>query len=108
MKDPDDVVITAEKLSLSQISVYQIDRPKKGGWTLVVSGTNGEHEFYVKSSSETNVDFEVYFIIPLRGCRRQMAEVPISNPVISEFLVNKCTMSCNDHYFRSKGGSIIL
>jgi len=39
--DPDDIIITSGKLSLSQISVYQIDNPKKGAWTLVVSGGNG-------------------------------------------------------------------
>ena len=75
-------MISAEKLSLSQITVYQIDRPKIGGWTLIVSG---EHEFQVKSSSETNVNFEVYFIIPMQGRRRQITEVPISNPVIGKF-----------------------
>lgn len=45
---------------------------------------SGDHEFQVKSSSETNVDFEVYFIIPIRGRRRQTTEVPISNPVIGK------------------------
>ncbi|PFX21152.1 von Willebrand factor A domain-containing protein 7 [Stylophora pistillata] len=81
LTDPDDIEISAEKLSLSQISIYQIDHPKRGGWTLAVSG---DHEFQVKSSSETNVDFEVYFIIPIRGRRRQTTEVPISNPVIGK------------------------
>ena len=82
LTDPDNIEITSGKLSLSQISVYQIDNPKDGAWTLAVSGTNGGHEFYVKSSSETNVDFEQYFIIPLRGRRRETVDVPISNPVI--------------------------
>ena len=49
-----------------------------------MSSSNGEHEFYVKSSSATNVDFEQYFTIPLQGRRRQTVEVPISNPVIGE------------------------
>ena len=84
MTDPDDIVISAEKLSLSQVSVYQIDRPKIGGWALVVSG---EHEFQAKSSSETNVNFGVYFIIPMRGRRRQITEVPISNPVTGKFRI---------------------
>ena len=46
---------------------------------------SGEHEFQVKSSSETNVNFEVDFIIPMQGRRRQITEVPISNPVIGKF-----------------------
>lgn len=83
LKDPDDITITSGKLSLSQLSVYQIDNPKKGAWTLVVSGGNGGHEFYVKSTSETNVDFEHYFIISLVSRRgRPPIEVPVSNPVI--------------------------
>lgn len=85
LTDPDNIVITSGKRSLSQISVYQIDNPKKGGWTLAVSGSNGGHEFYVKSTSETNVDFEHYFIIPLsRRRRRETSEVPISNPIIGK------------------------
>ena len=49
-----------------------------------MSGSNGGHEFYVKSSSYTNVDFEYYFLIALPGRRRQPVEVPISNPVIGK------------------------
>ncbi|PFX21151.1 von Willebrand factor A domain-containing protein 7 [Stylophora pistillata] len=81
LTDPDNIEISAEKLSLSQISVYQINHPKRGDWTLVVSG---DHEFQVKSSSETNVDFEVYFITRIRVRGRQTTEVPISNPVVGK------------------------
>ena len=86
LTDPDNIIITSGKRSLSQISVYQIDNPKKGEWTLTVSGSNGGHQFYVKSTSETNVDFEHYFIIPLS--RRRHQEVPISNPIIGEFALS--------------------
>lgn len=82
--DPDNVVITSGKLSLSQISIYQINNPKKGAWSLAVSGSNGGHEFFVKSSSATNVDFENYFLIAVPGRRGQKVEVPISNPVIGK------------------------
>ena len=78
MKDPDNSIVVSGKLSLSQISVYQIENPKVGAWTLSVSGSNGEHEFFVKSSSETNVDFEHYFITTLPG--RSRREVPVSHP----------------------------
>ena len=84
LKDPDNMVITSGKLSLSQISVYQIENPKKGAWTLIVSSGNGGHEFYVKSSSATNVDFEHYFLIAVPGRRGGKVEVPISNPVIGK------------------------
>lgn len=85
MKDPDNSTVVSEKLSLSQISVYQIDNPKIGAWTLSVSGSNGEHEFFVKSSSETNVDFEHYFITTLPGRSRSAKEVPVSHPTTGMF-----------------------
>ena len=84
LKDPDNVIITSGKLSLSQISVFEISNPRRGAWTLTVSGSNGGHEFFVKSSSATNVDFEYYFLIKLPGRRRQPVEVPNSNPVIGK------------------------
>ncbi|XP_044182994.1 von Willebrand factor A domain-containing protein 7-like [Acropora millepora] len=80
LKGPDNSIVVSGKLSLSQISVYQIDNPKSGAWTLSVSGSNGEHEFFVKSSSETNVDFEHYFITTLPGRSRRTKEVPVSHP----------------------------
>ncbi|XP_067023629.1 hemicentin-2-like [Acropora muricata] len=80
LKDPDNSIVVSGKLSLSQISVYQIDNPKTGAWTLSVSGSSGEHEFFVKSSSETNVDFEHYFITTLPGRSRSTKEVSVSRP----------------------------
>lgn len=85
LKDPDDSIIVSGKLNLSQISVYQIDNPKKGAWVLTISGRNGEHEFYVKSSSATNVDFDHYFLTTVPGRRRlHNVEVPVSHPVIDK------------------------
>ena len=84
MRDPDNAIATSEKLSLSQICVFEISNPKRGTWSLTVSGSNGDHEFFVKSSSATNVDFEYYFLIELPGRRRQPVEVPNSNPVIGK------------------------
>ena len=49
-----------------------------------MSGSNGGHEFYVKSSSATNIDFEEYFLIAVPGRRGGIVEVPISNPVIGK------------------------
>ncbi|XP_022793661.1 von Willebrand factor A domain-containing protein 7-like [Stylophora pistillata] len=83
LHDPDNILITSEKVSLSQITIYQINKPKKGSWNLVLSSSNGEHEFYVKSTSKTNIDFEHYFLIPLSS-RRKTTEVPISNPLIGK------------------------
>ena len=90
LKDPDNSIVVSGKLSLSQISVYQIDSPKTGAWTLSVSGSSGEHEFFVKSSSETNVDFEHYFITTLPGRSRSTKEVSVSRPTAGMFRILLC------------------
>lgn len=81
MRDPTGAIVTAEKVILSQVSVYQITKPAMGHWTLEIShDTTGEHEFDVKSSSDTNIDFKHYLMIPL-GRGRRKAVVPFPNPV---------------------------
>ncbi|KAL9960311.1 hypothetical protein ACROYT_G033756 [Oculina patagonica] len=81
LRDPTGAIVTAEKVILSQVSVYQIIKPAIGNWTLEISGsTTGAHEFYVKSSSDTNIDFKHYFMIPI-GRGRGRAEVPFPNSI---------------------------
>ena len=84
LQDPENVEITSGKLSLSYITIYEITNPKRGTWTLTAPGKNGDHEFSVKTSSDTNVDFEYYFLIALSWRRGYNADVPISNPVTGE------------------------
>lgn len=86
LQDPDNIVIPG-KVGLSQISIFEIHNPKRGAWTLTVSGGNGGHEFFVKSSSATNVDFEHYFLVEMPGRGRRMVEVPTSNPIIGKSLI---------------------
>ena len=81
MKDPTGAIVTAHKVILSRLSVYQITNPYTGNWTLEISSeTTGDHEFYVRSTSETNIDFKHYFMISV-GRGRRKAEVPFLNPV---------------------------
>lgn len=89
LQDPDNIIIPG-KLGLSQISIFEIHNPKRGAWTLTVSGGNGGHEFFVKSSSATNVDFEHYFLVEMPGRGRRMVEVPTSNPIIGKWLIFFC------------------
>ena len=111
-KDPDNVIITSEKLSLSRMTIYQLINPKRGVWTLTVSVNQYSwHEFLAKSSSDTNVDFEHYFLIPLLWRKRHAIEVPISSPVIgkSNQKSNKNRYRCKlipswAKTFRGKGG----
>ena len=83
LKNADNFEITSGKLSLSHITIYEITNPRKGTWSLTVPGSNGDHEYSVKSSSDTNVDFDHYFLIKL-SWHRQPTEVPISNPVVGK------------------------
>ena len=83
LKNADNVEITSGKLSLSHITIYEITNPREGTWSLTVPGSNGDHEYSVKSSSDTNVDFDHYFLIKL-SWHRQPTEVPISNPVVGK------------------------
>ena len=83
LKNANNVEITSGKLSLSHITIYEITNPRKGAWTLTVPGSNGDHEFSVKSSSDSNVDFDHYFLITL-SWRRRSSEVPVSNPVVGK------------------------
>ena len=83
LKNANNVEITSGKLSLSHITIYEITNPRKGTWTLTVPGSNGDHEYSVKSSSDSNVDFDHYFLITL-SWRRRSSEVPVSNPVVGK------------------------
>ena len=80
--NPSGVTITSGNVALSQTTVYQISDPQVGAWQLVVPDTAGQHEFRVKSSSPTNVDFEHYFLFtPKRG---RQTNIPITNPLSGE------------------------
>lgn len=81
LRNPSGAIITAQKVNLSQLCFYQIASPPKGYWTLeITTDTTGDHEFYVKSTSKTNINFKHYFMIPV-GRRRRKSEVPFSNPI---------------------------
>lgn len=87
MKDPTDATVTAEKIVLTQVSVYQITKPALGNWTLEISDdTTGGHEYFVKSSSNTNIDFKHYFMIPL-GRGRRKAVASFANPITGLYYV---------------------
>ena len=77
-------MMRSRKVSLSRITVYEINWPKKGVWTLRVSDTNGVHSFFAKSIGVTNVDFKHHFLITVPRRGRQTVEVPTSRPVIGK------------------------
>lgn len=91
LRNTDNVEISSGKLSLPYVTIYEITNPKRGAWTLTVPGSLGDHEFSVKSSSDTNVDFEHYFLVELPSRRGRRTKVPISNPVAGK--LNKVIIS---------------
>ncbi|XP_031568688.1 uncharacterized protein LOC116303307 isoform X2 [Actinia tenebrosa] len=79
LTDSQGVTITSGKVSMSKVSIYEIASPRVGTWTLVIPPSAGLHNYFVKSTSDSNIDFEYYF---LRTIRRPPSEVPIPEPLL--------------------------
>lgn len=58
--------------------VWVIDSPNPGIWTLTVPTHVGTHSFKVTASSVSNINFEHYFILKLRGSNLEM---PVDHPL---------------------------
>ena len=90
LRDPRGASVTSGKISLSKGAIYEISHPRPGTWKLIVSGA-GKHNYLVKGSSKTNVDFEYFFvIIPTSGQGR--IPIPISHPLLGE--CHFCCLFC--------------
>ncbi|KXJ20080.1 Hemicentin-2 [Exaiptasia diaphana] len=77
--NPRGVKITSGKTSMTKISVYEMTRPLVGTWALVIPSSSGKHTYYVKSTSDTNIDFEHFFMQSMPG---PVTDVPVSDPLI--------------------------
>ena len=90
LRDPRGASITLGKISLSKGAIYEISHPRPGTWKLIVSGA-GKHNYLIKGSSKTNVDFEYFFVmIPTGG--RSRKPIPVSHPLLGE--CHLICMSC--------------
>ena len=95
LRDPRGASVTSGKISLSTGAIYEINHPRPGTWKLIVSGA-GKHNYLIKGSSKTNVDFEYFFVmIPTSG--RSGKPIPISHPLLGEchLLCIFCTLVNN-------------
>lgn len=82
LRDPRGGLVTSGKISLSKGAIYEISHPRPGTWKLIISGA-GKHEYLIKGSSKTNVDFEYFFVmIPTYGSSTK--PIPISHPLLGE------------------------
>ena len=66
---------------MSKISIYEITRPTVGTWTLVIPPSVGTHNYFVKSTSDTNIDFEHFFVLSIPG---PVTGMPVSEPLIGK------------------------
>ena len=82
LRDPIGASVTSGKISLSKGAIYEISHPRPGTWKLIVSGA-GKHNYLIKGSSKTNVDFEYFFVMfPTVG--KWKKPIPISHPLLGE------------------------
>lgn len=82
LRDPIGVSVTSGKIALSKGAIYEINHPRPGTWKLIISGA-GKHNYLIKGSSKTNVDFEYFFVmIPSHGSSTK--PIPISHPLLGE------------------------
>ncbi len=82
LRDSTGASVTSGKITLSKGAIYEINNPRPGTWKLIVSGA-GKHTYLIKGSSQTNVDFEYFFVmIPTRGRNRQ--PIPILHPLLGK------------------------
>ena len=84
LTDPTGASVGSGKVSLFKGAIYEINNPRPGNWELIVSSRAGKHNYLVKGSSETNVDFDYFFVmIPTRRISRK--PIPISYPLLGEY-----------------------
>ena len=62
LKDPRDTTVTSGVTEFDTDVIYKISKPQPGTWKLTVSG-NGKHSYQVKGVSNSNLDFEYFFVI---------------------------------------------
>ena len=87
LRNPKGGIVTYKKISLFQGAIYELSSPMAGRWKVLVALSAGKHEVVVKGTSQTNIDFEHFFVmIPSRG--RSKAPVPVNHPLFGRYLHN--------------------
>jgi hypothetical protein len=77
---------------MTRVSIYEIKTPRVGTWTLVIPPTAGLHNYFVKSNSDKNIDFEYYFLMLTK---KPASEVPVTDPLIGELkAILWCVETC--------------
>ena len=81
LKDPRDTTVTSGVTEFDTDVIYKISKPQPGTWKLTVSG-NGKHSYQVKGVSNSNLDFEYFFVI-IPAQKRNMP-IPITDPLLGK------------------------
>ncbi|XP_031568684.1 von Willebrand factor A domain-containing protein 7-like isoform X4 [Actinia tenebrosa] len=102
LTDSQGVTITSGKVSMSKVSIYEIASPRVGTWTLVIPPSAGMHNYFVKSNSDQNIDFDYYFLMLIK---KPASEVPVTDPLIGENSKVVITLAGNE---KTRKNSVVL
>ena len=69
------------KTSTGQGSLYLVNKPSPGIWSLTVSSSTGNELISVRGTSEENIDFDYYFITEVLLGRRRKKPVISKSPI---------------------------
>lgn len=83
LTDPSGAPVTSGKITVGKLTIFEVDHPKPGTWSLIVPSAAGKHTYMFKASSKTNMDFDFIFVIP----RLNGSPIPISYPLTGELFM---------------------
>lgn len=83
LKDPLGASVTSGKIIVGKVTIFEVDHPRPGIWSLIVPSAAGKHTHMFKASSKTNMDFDFIFVIP----RLHGSPIPISYPLTGELFI---------------------
>lgn len=79
LREPSGRRFTGRKISLYRAAIYELINPTPGRWRLSVAASAGKYHYVVRGSSESNIDFDYYFVIVPK--RRGRNIIPINQPL---------------------------
>ncbi|XP_031557718.1 von Willebrand factor A domain-containing protein 7-like [Actinia tenebrosa] len=82
LRDPSGTRFTGRKISLLRAAIYELIIPTPGRWTLSVAASAGKYHYLVRGSSDSNIDFDYYFV--MLPTRKGRYPIPINQPLAGQ------------------------
>ncbi|XP_031573152.1 von Willebrand factor A domain-containing protein 7-like [Actinia tenebrosa] len=82
LRDPSGRRFTGRKISLYRAAIYELINPTPGRWTLSVAASAGKYHYLVRGSSDSNIDFDYYFV--MLPTRKGRYPIPINQPLAGQ------------------------